>query len=52
MAAGLRLQDIADGCGVKLQTVWRWEHGLREPRVSNREAYAAILQTCREVIGD
>jgi len=35
---------------VSLQTVWRWEHDLRQPRVNNRERYAAVLQECREII--
>jgi len=51
LAAGLRLQDIADACGVTLQTVWRWENGRRHPRVGNVERYADILHKCQEVIG-
>jgi transcriptional regulator with XRE-family HTH domain len=52
MTAGLRLQDIADACGVTLQTVWRWEQGLRQPRVGNLERYAEILHKCQEVISE
>jgi transcriptional regulator with XRE-family HTH domain len=52
MSAGLRLQDVADACEVNLQTVWRWEHGLRHPRIGNLERYAEVLHKCREVIGE
>lgn len=52
LAAGLRLQDVADAVGVTVGTAWYWEYGLHEPRLRNRERYAELLNLCREVGGE
>lgn len=49
LAAGLTLAEVGDALGVTRQSVWRWEHGLGEPRGEIRLAYARAL---RELAND
>lgn len=40
---GLSRAALAEACGVKPATVWRWEKGWYEPGWSNKEALSAAL---------
>ena len=42
--ARLTQSELADAAGVQTQTVWRWEHGEREPSLS------LIKKTLRDFI--
>jgi transcriptional regulator with XRE-family HTH domain len=40
--AGLKLQNVADFCGVSVATSWRWENGTTAPR-ADKAARLAVL---------
>ncbi len=41
--AGLTQLELANAMGVQTQTVWRWEHGEREPSISLIKKLCEIL---------
>jgi DNA-binding transcriptional regulator YiaG len=43
LAHGLSLQDIADGVGVGVTTLWRWENGRNAPRSGAGARWADLL---------
>jgi len=51
LAAGLRLADVAEVCGVNASCVSRWESGRRRPRSGHADAYAAVLADLLETVG-
>ena len=42
-AKGLTQYDIADAMGVRMQSVWRWEHGQQRPLRDQAQAIAELL---------
>lgn len=42
--AGISLAEIAREVGVAVATVWRWEHGQRQPRGEAALRYGRVLE--------
>ena len=43
LAAGMSLKDLSDAAGLKYSTVYRYEHGLRDPVARNLMKLAKAL---------
>lgn len=42
-AKGVTQYDLAEALGVRMQSIWRWEHGQQRPLREQAEAVAKLL---------